>query len=70
MTSGDLVYSVEHTDQLKLGSLSERLVYLYLRYHADKKSVVRLSMSELASTLEVNRQTILNRVAQLLDAGS
>ena len=67
MTSGDLVYSVEHTDQLKLGSLSERLVYLYLRYHADRKSVVRLSMSELASTLEVNRQTILKHVNTLME---
>lgn len=67
MTAHDLIRSVETTSTLELDSLSERLVYLYLRYHADKKSIVRLSMSELAADLGVNRQTILKHIRSLLE---
>lgn len=64
MTSRDAVLSLEDTE-LEFGSLSERLIYLYLRFHADRKGVVRLSMAELAAQLRVNRQTVVKHVDAL-----
>jgi DNA-binding transcriptional ArsR family regulator len=64
MTSRDAIASLEDTE-LEFGSLSERLIYLYLRFHADRKSVVRLSMAELAAQLGVNRQTVVKHVDAL-----
>lgn len=66
MTSRDLVLSVEEGDALKFDSISERCVYLYMRFHADRKGVFRLAMTELAAILNVNRQTVLKHVETLL----
>lgn len=66
MTSRELVQSVEEGDALKFDSISERCVYLYMRFHADKKGVFRLAMTELASLLNVNRQTVLKHVDTLM----
>lgn len=66
MTSRDLVLSVEEGDALKFSSISERCVYLYMRFHADKRGVFRLAMTELAAILNVNRQTVLKHVETLL----
>ena len=66
MTSRDLVLSVEEGDPSRFGSMSEGYVYLYMRFHADKKGVFRLAMTELAATLNVNRQTILKHVETLI----
>lgn len=66
LTSRDLVLSVEDGDALKFDSISERCIYLYMRFHADKKGVFRLAMTELASILNVNRQTVLKHVETLI----
>ena len=67
MTSRDLVVSVEEGDAHRFSSMSEGYVYLYLRYHADRKGVFRLAMTELASLLNVNRQTVLKHVETLME---
>lgn len=67
MTSRDVVLSME-ADGLEFGSLSERLIYLYLRYHADRKGIFRLSLTELASQLNVNRQTVIKHIDALMKA--
>lgn len=67
MTSRDLVLSVEEGDAHRFSSMSEGYVYLYLRYHADKKGVFRLAMTELAAMLNVNRQTVLKHVETLME---
>lgn len=66
MTSRDLVVSVEDGPSTPFSSISERCVYLYLRFHADRHGVLRLAMTELAAMLGVNRQTILKHVDTLL----
>lgn len=66
MTGQDALRTLEDGDALDFGSISERCIYLYLRFHADRKGVVRLAMSELAAILKVNRQTVLKHVEALV----
>lgn len=66
MTGQDVLRTLEEGDALDFGSISERCIYLYLRYHADRRGVVRLAMSELAAMLKVNRQTVLKHVEALV----
>jgi hypothetical protein len=64
MTARDAIASLD--DQgLEFGTLGEHLVYILLRYNADKRGIVRLSMSELAAQLRVNRQTVLKHTGAL-----
>lgn len=46
--------------------LGERLVYMELRYAADKKGTLRLSQSDLAAKLGVTRQAIVKHVDSLM----
>lgn len=66
MTSKDMIDSAE-TDGLAFGSLGERCVYLLLRYHADKKGVVRISLTEMAARLSVSRRTVNDHVDGLME---
>lgn len=66
MTAKDLIQSVDEGDAHRFTSMSEGYVYLYLRFHADKRGVFRLAMTELASMLNVNRQTVLKHVETLI----
>lgn len=66
MTARDMVVSAEADDCAIFGSLSEHLVYLFMRLHADRNGVFRLSMTEFAAQHNVNRQTILKHVESLL----
>lgn len=77
MTARDFVVSVED-DSLTFGKvdasgkvsdrgkLGERMVYLYMRYHADKKGILRMPLTEIAHRLETSRRTIMDHVESLL----
>jgi predicted ArsR family transcriptional regulator len=67
MTSTDLYVAMEEADSAWFGSLSERCIYHYLLFHADKKGVFRLAMTELASVLDVKRQTVQKHVDSLIE---
>jgi len=56
MTSRDLILRLRKNAH-QFSSMSEGYVYLYLRFYADKRGNFRLSMTELATMLNVNRQT-------------
>lgn len=66
MAKNELWDSMDDADPAWFTSISERCVYLYMRYHADKKGVFRLAMTELSTILNVNRQTVLKHVDTLM----
>jgi biotin operon repressor len=66
MTALDIGHSAENTD-LKFSSLGERCVYLYLRFYADRKGRVRVSLTDLAEQLDCSRRTINDHVKSLLE---
>lgn len=65
MTAKALLDSWE-ADDLPHMTLGERLVYMELRYSADKRGTLRLSQSDLAAKLGVTRQAIVKHVDSLM----
>lgn len=64
MTARMLLDAMERDDLPRM-PLGERLVYLELCYGADRKSVIRLSQSDLAAKLGVTRQAVVKHIDSL-----
>lgn len=66
MTAKALLDSWED-DELPQMPLGERLIYMEMRYAADKRGTIRLSQSDLAAKLGVTRQAIVKHVDSLME---